>query len=85
MYKRNREKIVSIQEMNKLLAYVAKNYLLVDGDKESPNFSRYAYYINNQVNFRITFKKGSMFVHICVEKMETDNFNLLKDRMHLEY
>ena len=60
MYKRNREKIVSIQEMNKLLVYVAKNYLLVDGDKASPNFSRYAYYINNQVNFRITFKKGSI-------------------------
>ena len=59
MYKRNREKIVSIEEMNKILAYVSKNYLLVEGEKATSNFNRYACYINNQVNFKITYKKGA--------------------------
>lgn len=59
MYKRKKEKIVSIKEMNKILSYISKNYLLIDGEKAKPNFIRFAYYENNQVNFKVTFRKGA--------------------------
>lgn len=59
MYKRNREKIVNIKEMNKILSYISKNYILVEGEKTTPNFRRFAYYIDKQINFKITFKKGA--------------------------
>lgn len=62
MYKRNREKIISIEEMNKILAYVRNNYLLINTEEKMMNlnnFCRYAYYTDSLINFKITYKKGA--------------------------
>lgn len=70
MYKRNNEKLLDIKEMNDLLKYVSKRYIMVNGEKARfSDFRRFAYYINSQVNFKITLKVGNK---VCTYKCRKD-------------
>ena len=70
MYRRNNEKILDIDEMNKLLKYVSSRYIMIKGEKARlSDFKRYAYYTDSLVNFKITFKKGNK---VCTYKCRKD-------------
>lgn len=64
---RCRERYISIDEMNKHLNYVFKNYNIVYRDKLSnETFKRTAFIHDALVNFKLTYKKGSFVcTYIC--------------------
>lgn len=74
MYKRKNIKLLNIQEMNNLLTYVSKNYILIKGKSHSFN-SRYAYFEDNQIIFSLTFKKGAT---VCTFKCRKDGERALQ-------
>lgn len=70
MYKKQNIKIISIEEMNKLLKEISKRYCFIEGKKGTKKpFSNYAYYEDSQINFSISFKKGSK---VCTYRCRKD-------------
>lgn len=59
MYRQQNIHYISIEKMNEHLAYVSKNYILIKGKVSLSSIKRKAYYEDNEVNFSLTYKKGT--------------------------
>lgn len=71
MYSNKRKKFITVDEMNQHLKYVQQYYILHQGKKpDNTLFKRNAYYEDNQIQFKLTYRKGS---YACTYICRKDN------------